>query len=546
MQYDTGTPPAAVPTAGRPWTRRPALAALPVYALAVTLTFANTPDDGFITLRIADNLIHHGRPDFNFGDAVEGYSSPLHLLLSAVVALLPAAYTGLALKLIGVVFGALTLWPAARIARNCGLGPRGVLLSTLMVAVSWNFAASSSNLLESSLTAFLLTGLLASLTAAPYRHAAVWSGLLVLARPESVLVVGVLTCGWLFWSRADGSRTVRWFVAPVAAAAVVFGHRLIYFGELMPNTYHAKDVSLSESLIWGLGYVIDSHPWAGTSNVLVLLTLTVQFVLFIVAANAWRRTSPLLLLLPLAILVQVAFILRSGGDWMFGARHWAPVVPAMAVIAVVAVRACTHALAARSRASRPAAVGSVLMGLVLLLQAGPGLHTYHPAWLLDGVDNRDLIAVGGYGPYSQSWITSTEMTSCLPTGTVIAFSEIGYFGYTNRELRVIDTRGLTDNQIAGNAGPSLKLRTGVHDPHWFDTDSVVGAALIDRDPDILLVLPTADPHADELGPQPPTALGGRYTRIRSREVLDPDGTGSLTLTVYARTGSPDYPCLRTE
>lgn len=187
------------------------------------------------------------------------------------------------------------------------------------------------------------------------------------------------------------------------------------------------------------------------------------------------------------------------------------------------------------------------MGL-MLLQAGPGLPT--AAWLLDGVDNRDLIAVGGYGPYSQSWITSTEMTSCLPTGTVIAISEIGYFGYTNRGVAGdrYPRSPLKTNQIAGNADPFVEAaHQGLRDP--LVRASGLGrrrGADRPRPRHPAVVLPTADPHADELGPQPPTALGGRVHRIRSREVLDPDSTGSLTLTVYARTGSPDYPCLRTE
>ena len=120
------------------------------------------------------------------------------------------------------------------------------------------------------------------------------------------------------------------------------------------------------------------------------------------------------------------------------------------------------------------------------------------------------------------------------------------------KVRLFTTGELTEEAVLASAClPTLHHAVEIDgEAYWdggFTANPAVYPLIYDcTTSDILLVLPTADPHADELGPQPPTALGGRYTRIRSREVLDPDGTGSLTLTVYARTGSPDYPCLRTE
>ena len=40
-----------------------------------------TYDDTFIVLRYAFNAMHHGVVEWNVGDAVEGYTSPLHLAL---------------------------------------------------------------------------------------------------------------------------------------------------------------------------------------------------------------------------------------------------------------------------------------------------------------------------------------------------------------------------------------------------------------------------------------------------------------------------------
>ena len=86
--------------------------ALP-FAVAVLLSFAHTPDDGFITLRYAWNLVHGHGPVFNPGEHVLGASSSLHLLLSTGVVLAPHSYALVVAKLVSLVFGALALWQGA-------------------------------------------------------------------------------------------------------------------------------------------------------------------------------------------------------------------------------------------------------------------------------------------------------------------------------------------------------------------------------------------------------------------------------------------------
>ena len=52
------------------------------FAVGVVLTFCYSSDDPFITLRYAANLVHGLGPVYNPGQHVEGFTSPLHLLLS--------------------------------------------------------------------------------------------------------------------------------------------------------------------------------------------------------------------------------------------------------------------------------------------------------------------------------------------------------------------------------------------------------------------------------------------------------------------------------
>src|SRR5690348_13028680 len=88
------------------------LSLLPFAVLAGVgyLQLAETQDDAFITYRFAANLAAGKGAVFNVGERVEGYSSPLHLLLSAgLVRLFGSVDILFVSKLVGLAFAALTL-----------------------------------------------------------------------------------------------------------------------------------------------------------------------------------------------------------------------------------------------------------------------------------------------------------------------------------------------------------------------------------------------------------------------------------------------------
>jgi len=62
------------------------------FALVVVLTGGITSDDPLITLRYAANVVHGLGPVFNAGQRVEGFTSPLHLLVSIGVFLVPGGH----------------------------------------------------------------------------------------------------------------------------------------------------------------------------------------------------------------------------------------------------------------------------------------------------------------------------------------------------------------------------------------------------------------------------------------------------------------------
>ncbi|MFW0796521.1 hypothetical protein AAFP30_22120 [Gordonia sp. CPCC 205515] len=520
----------------------PVLVALPLYGLMVLFTFGHTPDDGLITLRYAENLLASGQPDFTVGQPVEGFSSPLHLLVATASALAPDSYTVLVLKLFGVLFGAAALWTTAVLARTVGLSTKGQAACTVLVALSWNFAASAANGLETSLYAVLFTGLLAALirSDAPRWQAPVWAALFVLARPESLAVVAVLAAGCaVLRTQEPLGRRVQWVLAPIVTYLVLAIARYSYFGELLPNTYYAKNVPFGIAAPLGSDYLVQAQAWWGFVPALSSVALLIELILTIVAIAPWWRTHRSALLLQLAILIQAAMIIMAGGDWMYGGRHLAPIIPLLTVASVagaahlvglITTDRRTTTASASSRRGVVIAATSVAAVALAVAFVGPTQNTYHPVWNIAGADNTGLIKSGGYDMYSVHWIEGVRQTRCLPPGTVVAFSEMGLFGLSNTHLDIVDTRGLVSGEIAHAAGSDIKMRTGVEDPRWAEPDSVVGSALLERNPALILVAAPTSPA--------PTVLGGRYTLINQYATPgDP-----VVLATYTRTDQPTEIC----
>ncbi len=478
------------------WLRRrhPAFFALPVYLAMVMVTFANTPDDGLITLRYAVNLATAGRPDFNVGDHVEGFSSPLHLFVAAVAAaIVPVSVGGLALKLIGVAVGAAVIWQVVCLARACGLSRRQQIAAAALTALSWNLAVSASNALETSLVVLLVTGLLTSLLRPDRWHRpAWWAAALVVARPESALIVAALAAVDVALNRdRDWRSRLRWLVAPAGAVLGLLLFRTLYYGHFLPNTYSAKKTPLSSTLPAGFEYLLHSAPWWGLSTGLAAMSIAVTVVLGASAMLHWWRCERRLLLVPALIAVQLMIAVLSGGDWMVGSRHLAPAIPALTVCVVAGAGLVYRRLTLRRRLP-DRMLATLVITAVLIGLAGPSRESYRPVWQLSGVTNVELIAATGYAGYRPLWLAAREMSSCLPAGSVLAFSEIGLFGIENLDKTVIDTRGLTNAEIAGSAPSAIKKGTGVDDPDWADPSSPVGAVLAASGPDLILAL-AADP-----------------------------------------------------
>ena len=412
--------------AGEPRTRPAVVFALccaVVLAVQFALLYRYPVDDAYISFRYALNLKLGRGPVFNPGERVEGFSNPLWTLLLAPVAeRAEAAALGLAfLSHLALCFAVF------RVARSLGTRP---WLAGLSCAAFPPLVVQLTSGLETLLFAALIAG--AMLALIERRHA--WlhaaSAALILCRPD-----GALPVAWLYACalslpdfRREGMRRPS-VPLPLLALVALFGFRRYYYGEWLPNTFYAKHGALGPDILLGLRY-------AGT--------FYLAFPPLLLGLVPTRRH----VLLPGFGLLWTAYVIAVGGDWMEAHRFLAPVAP---VLLLSALRLLETKSGDRPSRRAPAAV--LLFALAFGLSLGASEYRL--------IKNRDQFT--GLDLRLRFFSDRfSQLTGARP-GDSVAISTIGYFGYRNIDLKVLDLLGLTDRHIARTAPRLDRIRLPGHE-----------------------------------------------------------------------------------
>ncbi len=473
---------------------------LPFLAV-VSLTFASTADDPFITLRYAANLVHGLGLTYTPGPPAQGFTSPLHLVVAVIAYLTPGGHALLVLKLASLLFGFLALREAAHLIYGIAIPRWARRTACLVVATNWVMAFSSSNALETTLLVWLLMAITRRLILGECGSATMILGVLggaaVLTRLDSILPIGCLVVASGLIERGHTLRDrISWVLGPVVALVLSLVGSLAYFRSLLPNTYYAKDVPAVRSFWLGIDYLINSlqpHAWLSpnlgdrTAFALFLIELFLILVGSYGILIRYKRCA----YLPALVAGQVLFIVKSGGDWMIGGRFLAPAIIPLLIIQVlgcveIAGFAKEHL---RARARRTSfVIGAVILAAVSLY---PYRSTHAPVTGLTGLDNPALLNFNGYGPIWRDLATTLQ---CLPPGSLVATTEIGYLGFFRQDLRILDLHGLTNKQIATGAPASVKTDAGVVD-QWDLPSSTTGRVIVQQKPAVIAALSTNSPRA---------------------------------------------------
>ena len=357
-------------------------------------------DDGFINLRVVQNVLAGRGPVYNVGERVEVGTSPLWIAAMALLGALRlrleyvAVWLGIASAVGGLVLAMKGSLDVDRVERPPPARVVALPLGALTVAVlppCWEYASSG---LETGLMflwlggsfALLVTALEAGATSRRVVLTAVLIGLGPLVRPEGALysaaMLGPLALAWARGDATDaaadpatargrgrGREAAR--IAGLAAAALALPlayqiFRMGYYAALAPNTSIAKESTLA---YWKQGYCYAQNFFGRYRLGWPLLLAAGFFVarLRAVLAARQRALAAALLLIPLAAAIHCLYIVRVGGDYMH-ARMFLPAVFA-ALLPVMTARIAFD----RSRE----AVSLGVLALALL-----------PWWILCGVRLR--------------------------------------------------------------------------------------------------------------------------------------------------------------
>lgn len=308
-------------------------------------------DDGFINLRVVDQLLAGHGPVFNAGERVEAATSPLWVAIMALADVATpvrlewiAVTVGIAFSLGGLVAaiaGSRRLWMRAG---DGAIVPVGALC---LVAVSpvWDFSSSG---LEGGL-AFLWLGVtLLAFQRWALGHgqgrtaAAVVAGIGPVVRPDFAVISVVLVAALLVGERGSSVRRRLALVGQFAAIPAGYQvFRMAYYGSLVPNTYFAKEGGQSN---WAAGWrYLDDFVgpyWLWVPLLVLGIVAIVPLV-----ARLRRRHQPRAALVagafPVAGVLSALAIVRLGGDFMHGRLLLPSFFAILAPVATVRIQRAT-------------------------------------------------------------------------------------------------------------------------------------------------------------------------------------------------------------
>ncbi len=500
------------------WIVAAAVAVFAAYAASFLYFFV---DDEAIPLVYARNLLRgHGLVYTTVEGRVEGYSDFLHVLWqTASLAFARALHLTLLTpvdigKSVSFASGILIVLLVARTLRRAGATNAGLAAALSCVALAGPLAVWSCSSLEAVPFALVVAALASALftDGAPRAASIALGAILVLYRIDGFVYAGaVLLAAVACAAPGTRARLVTRVAAPILAIAATYhAGRAVYFGSVLSAPLEAKVLyKLSPA-----SHILVKAPERPYLRSLVdVYGLTIVPALGAAAAVAWTsRPARAFALASLLIGVYIAVV----GDWMFGWRFAAPIVPLVAFVVGVAV----------SRLRPPLAIAAVC---VTLVWTGAAARTFARHYVAS--ENRPLWWGAAHlgeavwlAPYGDLIATARH---AVTHGQTIAYNQAGLVPF------LLDVENVDDLGICSRFEAALPTtdvfftEVGRYSPL---TDApVVGAAqayLLYRDVRLLISRTDLLTNANH-GRVPQEVLGGYFRLLQ----LDPSGENAL----YERT-----------
>ncbi len=303
-------------------------------------------DDAMISMRYAWNLSHGNGLTWNPGEQVEGFTNFLQtLFMTLVTGLFEREAAVVVVHLSGILVMLIVAFLSMRIAESVyrdEISTSGSLIPLLAFASPllyyplsyWTLMGMETGLLAGLLLAAVLAHLNAEQDGRKGTLVPIILGFAFWARPDALLYI-ILIMGYRLWSRrkTDGftGTVIREFLILAAFGLGLTAFRLLYFGNILPNTFYLKITGiplafrLSNGLIYSrkfIPFVLPAFFISMACWVLFRRKITGLFLsIFIVASvyqvwtggdawPLWRFTAHVIPFLLLAMMEPVFRILR--------------------------------------------------------------------------------------------------------------------------------------------------------------------------------------------------------------------------------------------
>jgi hypothetical protein len=428
-------------------------------------------DDSWIHQTYARNLAETGQLAYLPGRPSAGSTSPAWSFLLSIGYLLRVDFR-IWTYLLGALGLAATAWLAYRLflrlppfqQRSAQISQAtAAFLAGLFCALEWHLVWAAASGMETTFFTALSLALVEyffsqmAMRRSPQGPASVQKeqsivsavgigllgGVLVLARPEGLVLAGMVTLGLMIWPRPTGrsqllSRLVATGLCLLAFAVVLapyLAFNLRTSGAIFPNTFYAKQVEYLSDLVLPVRLWRVLRPTLVGAQVLLLPGIGYAAYLLI-----RRREWPALLPLFWWLALLSVYALRLPVNYQHG-RYVMPSIPWLIVYGVwgtaAALRPRSSTLAVRVL-SRGVPVALALLVLVFW---GRGAQAYSAAV---GFIEGEMVAMA-------RWLAEN-----VPPDTVIAVHDIGAVGYMT-DLPLLDLAGLITPEVIPIMADAEKL-----------------------------------------------------------------------------------------
>ena len=417
----------------KPW-RYDVIAALALLAAMMFPLRGGFTDDGFIHVQYAHNLMTRGEYSFNPGETSFGTTSPLWVMMLAVIGLPfgggdALVDAGKALSWLAALAAVMVLH---RVLVRMGASRRTALFGSLVFAadvwlVRWGALGMESSL--AACMAALLVG--ASRRAYDERGPAAAFGAVValgaLVRPELYLAMPVYLAGALTRRPRPAWRTVMTAVTVMLALVapwLLFARW--HIGSFLPNTAGAKSGGLvTDPVLFVKKLIVPAKILAGAQGIAAVAMLV---DLAVSRRRAFVLTPPFRFALLWIVALPLAYVIA---DIQVLSRYLLLITPAVCIGGWMAMESLLRA--------RPARVRTAAMAGALAL-----------ALIASGVVYARVIVPPSRAFSEDLQVNMTGLARFLHAqakpGEVVAAADIGYLAFYSK-CRVLDLGGLVEPEM---------------------------------------------------------------------------------------------------